>query len=194
MWTVRKRRGAVFLLIAGAAALVPLAMASACTGGAFLMLDPPSVRSGQVTTLNGKGGFDPTPGASPVEVRVGGLSGELVWSGRPDAMGNFTAEVTAPPLAPGHHLVVATQTDASGHLVRWCPCRAQLEVVGADGQPAGSPSVASGPDGVPTPATSSEWLVVGLLAAGMAIVVAAGGILIASLGPVRSRARARVGS
>lgn len=185
------RRPAVMLFVLALAALLPAAMASACTGGAFLLLDPPGLRPGQTVTVSGKGGFDPSPAASPVEVRVGS-SPTPVWTGRPDGQGSFSFALTVPDVPPGYYLVVATQLDETGHRVRWCPCRAQLEVLGASGQ-----RVAAATPGTPAhepidrlaTKTSEDWVAVALLLASLVLFGAAAGTVVVSSRPKRETAR-----
>lgn len=129
--------------VLGAAALVATAVTvAACTSLATLEASAGAVPAGQTVRLDGRH-FSTDPALSPIEVRdVQARS--LLWSGRPDLNGDFTVTIATAGLTPGYHVIVATETDASGRAVSGVPARVVVTVLApADHQ--GSASAGAGP-------------------------------------------------
>lgn len=92
---------AVLILGAGAA--------MACTTPNWIIVEPAGARGGSEVTLQG-GGYE----AGPVDLRWGGLDGELLDTAQASAEGLIEARVTLPEAEPGRSRIVGVQGAADG--------------------------------------------------------------------------------
>lgn len=125
--------------------VLPLvAAASASAQGAVLRVSKQVVAPGDLITIEGSS-FSPTL----VNIRIGPTrDSEIV---RETNGPSFAVELEVPPLAPGWHLIQATQVTAAGRHRGFTPGRTRIRVTAASGAaglpPAGGPADA----GPPTP-------------------------------------------
>lgn len=127
----RTRHGVLGLaFVAISAVLVGFAsLAFACTGSTLLTLTPQQAPAGALVHGSGQSFTGSASGqAPPVVVRFNSFSGPVLWSGQPDASGNFSFSFSVPQAAVGNYVLIATQADASGKPEPGTPARAQLQV------------------------------------------------------------------
>ncbi len=147
MHNVAKR--AWFLLALGllAVPVVAIGLAHACTGLATVSANPGAATVGERVTISGKG-FAPHDPADvrggPAEIRIDDQRGPVLATASPAggaAGGSFNAQITVPELPPGDHIVIVTQTAASGQPAYGTPARQVLTVSpsAGPGQPPGQP-------------------------------------------------------
>lgn len=135
----RGRRIAVLLSAAASASVVVAAAAFACSPMATIRLDPASADVGANVNVTGQG----FAAVAPVEVRLGGKQGSVLWSGAADPQGRFTFAFAVPRVDPGYFVVLALVGDGTGD-----PARAVLEVTGTARQD--PPALVPAPSPEPT--------------------------------------------
>ncbi|MGH7685374.1 MAG: hypothetical protein ACREN2_00915 [Candidatus Dormibacteria bacterium] len=139
---------ALFASVATFATLIAAAVSVvACTSLATLEASGGPVPLGQPMTLNGRH-FATDPALSPIEVRDA-TTHVLLWSGRPDQNGDFSASIPTGGFALGYHVMVASEVDARGEAVSGTPARVVVSMVsnvqraqGAGGSAAASAAAA----------------------------------------------------
>lgn len=149
----------VCLAVAGCVGLFAAAAASpsfACSAQSLLSLRPEAATPGQTVAVEGsRWSTDPT--AAPIEIRLDGPDGHLLWSGQPDATGSVAASFVLPDVVPGDHVVIAYRRDAAGNAMPGTPARAALAVPDAN---AAAPTPVAGlvdrQDPVPVTAAPAE--------------------------------------
>jgi hypothetical protein len=131
-----RRRFGLGLAIAVA---LSLATASSAFGqGAVLTLSSSTVVRGQTVTVSGFG-FTISQGNG--EIRLDTREAESLKSFAGDSRGRFVEVVPIPANTPvGTHLLIATQTTATGRQRAFTPGRAKLTVVAASSAAAGTSS------------------------------------------------------
>lgn len=153
--------------------LAPVLLASiayACSSLATLSIDQASAEPGQTINASARSfarGSDAEI-SSPIEARLGSRSGQLLWSGRPDADGNASFSFVVPQVSPGQYTIIALQNGADGKPLPGSPARVVLAVTGlpapaapvvatpAESTPAGTPVVASTPAPVVAPSVARQ--------------------------------------
>lgn len=100
---------------------------AACTSLATLEASGSAIPLGQVVNVSGRH-FATDPALSPIEVRDSATN-TLLWSGRPDENGDFTATLATADFSPGYHVIVASERDAKGQAVSGTPARVVVKVV-----------------------------------------------------------------
>lgn len=152
-----------------ALAMVPLLAGSAayaCQRLVTLHANPSSAAAGAVVKVRGQN-YTNDPKASNVDIRLDRRSGPVLASVAPAGLGpsgSFELDVTIPSgTAIGDHILIATQTLASGAPCVGCPGRANLTVTAAQGASASSNGAAAGPspaqessEPAPAPASGAE--------------------------------------
>lgn len=135
----RRRAGvALFATVATFATFIAAAVSvAACTSLATLEASGSAVPLGQLVTLNGRH-FATDPSLSPIEVRDS-TTNVLLWSGRPDENGDFTASIPTAGFAAGYHVIVASEVDAHGQAVSGTPARVVVNVISSVERAKGAP-------------------------------------------------------
>lgn len=137
----------------GLAIGVVLCLATASTAwgqGAVLTLSSSTVVRGQTVTVSGFG-FTLSQGNG--EIRLDTRDAESMKSFAADSRGRFVETVPIPANTPvGTHLLIATQTTATGRQRAFTPGRAKLTVVAASASAAGGTGSGDGPPMAPVAA------------------------------------------
>lgn len=102
-------RIATFVGVWLAVVLVGAGAAMACTTPNWITVEPAGTTSGGEVTLQG-GGYE----AGPVDLRWGGLDGDLLATAEAGPDGRIEAEVTVPEAEPGRSRIVGVQDAADG--------------------------------------------------------------------------------
>ena len=162
MRNLRKRPLYLIGLGAVAAPLLAASVAYACTSLATLSLNPSHGPPGQTVTVTGRGfaQHDPSDARTgqPVEIRFDSTRNPVLARGAPSGPGGeFTVQIQVPNVAPGSHVVIATQNRADGRPAGGTPARQAFTVTapqraGTAAQPgapiqSGAPGTASQPAG-----------------------------------------------
>ena len=135
------RRRLVGLFGGAGAALVALAAAAyACTNLATLNLSTSTGRPGSQITVTGSSfrGIcvcGPQMPPTPVQIRWGGVQGQVLVEVTPDAPGTLSAAFTVPDAKPGYYVIVASQHDPNTGIDAYgTPARATFEILGPRGE------------------------------------------------------------
>ena len=127
MRRMNRKHGVLAAVVALAIPLAVVATAFACGNLATLKLDRASARPGAQLSATGSN-YNTSPNASAVQLRFNGRLGRVLWEGRPDANGRFTASFAAPDVRPGYYVVVATQRGPDGRPAPGTPGRRPLRM------------------------------------------------------------------
>lgn len=148
------RRGLLLVVGVAAAVLMVGAAAYACTAFATLEFVSSADAPGAVVEGTGKG-FRSSHGQSPggeVRVRWDRRDGAVLWAGEASEDGTVAFDFTVPDVAPGHHVIVATQSTTDPETgeetetpVYGTPGRQSFEVVAAASQGQLAPAASSEP-------------------------------------------------
>lgn len=157
-----KRRVSTVLFTATALLMLSAMAAWACTNLATLNLSESSGAAGIEVDVTGSS-FSTADNAQPVEIRWGGMDGEVLAEATPDSTGAIETTVTIPEADPGYHVLVASQMSESedGELAPayGTPARSSF-LIGAVNEPA----QINEPAGVPAAATPDAGVPTGLVA------------------------------
>ena len=137
-----RRRAGLFLLCGLVLPLVVVANASA--QGAVVRVSKQVVTVGETITIEGV-----SFSAAAVDIRIGPTRDSPIV--RETNGPSFSVELTIPQLAPGWHLIQATQVTAAGRARGFTPGRARIRVVPAAAAAGLPPSGVSTGAGPPTP-------------------------------------------
>jgi hypothetical protein len=136
--------------------------AGACTTPNWVTVEIGETRGGTELLIDG-GGYDP----GPVDLRWGGMDGELLGTAEAGEDGRFTARAAMPDHEPGRHAVVAVQEGGETRLWGFT----DLDLRGPAAPPAAGPPLA-------------------LVAAAAAVLVLVAALLLVTLRDSRRRRRA----
>ncbi|MGH7685344.1 MAG: hypothetical protein ACREN2_00760 [Candidatus Dormibacteria bacterium] len=145
-WRHHLTRLAAAAVSAIAAATIVVATTVASPGRVTVTVRPATVAAGG--TLTGTGtGFSPEGAA--VQIHFDSTAGPSMWSGRASEVGSISFSFAVPSVAPGKHVVVATQTGSDGDPVPGTPVSVPIQVTPP---PAPSASATAAPPPPPSPA------------------------------------------
>lgn len=145
-WRHGLTRLAAAAVSAIAAATIVVATTVASPGRVTVTVRPATVAAGAMLTGTGSG-FSPQGAA--VQIHLDSTAGPSMWSGRASEDGLITFGFAVPSVAPGNHVVVATQTGSDGDPVPGTPVTVPIRVT-----PAPTPSASSTP--APPPPTPPQ--------------------------------------
>lgn len=161
------RKIAVGLGTMGAALVLGLSTAWACTNLATLNLSSAAGQPGQAVTVTGSSFKVATSGpATPVVLHWNSVTGPALASVVPDQAGNISAQIAIPQAAPGYYVLVATQT-VDGTDAYGTPARAAYEIVAPGQHPAVTPN-AGQTAGVASSSPSNTGVIALTIALGVA--------------------------
>jgi len=187
---MNRKHGVLGAILVLAIPLAVAATAFACGSLATLKLDRATARAGDQVQARG-GNFNSSPRASTVQLRFNGRSGRVLWEGRPNQNGRFTATFAAPSVRRGYYVVLATQTGPDGRPAAGTPGRAPLRVQRARSSSSSAttppawtaPAAGGGPRG-PEAAAISTRAAVGI---GLVTLVLLGGAVLVRTRTARRR-------
>lgn len=157
----RTRRRLVLGVGLVAAPALAASIAYACVSLATLSVSNGTGTVGQTVSGTGTGfsgmmgtvGTNVSATPSPVEIHFGSRSGDVVWTGLPNGTGQISFAFNLPQVAPGQHVIFATQTSATGTAVGGTPARGLVEVVAAPA-PVETPAPAAVETAAPQPSAA----------------------------------------
>lgn len=174
---MNRKHGVLAAVVALAIPLAVVATAFACGNLATLKLDRASARPGVQVSATG-GNYNTSPNASAVQLRFNGRLGRVLWEGRPNANGRFTATFAAPDVGPGYYVIVATQTGPDGRPAAGTPGRRPLRMKRAGTSSSSGAAIPAAPFGFgpggdrPAPPAVAP---VSVLSIGLGLIVLLGG-------------------